>query len=532
MAANTNPFTVTGLSPSTSYDFYVKDSCAAGDVSLWEGPFGATTQCGVAVAPWSENFDGSSWVEGTGFQNAGNIINSCWSRPSSNNPNFGPKAGPTTSGNTGPSTDFSGSGKYIYTESSGASGTGEITTPSIFIPNNLQNPRFKFAYHMFGTSITSMGFKIDNGSGFGANVKTITGQQQTSNAAAWRFDSISLNAYKGDTIRIKFLGINAGFLGDMAIDAVSIIADPGSPQCADPTNLTTTTATPTGFTVTWTGNGNSQVEVVLSGQPQGSGTTYFNVSSPLVVTGLTSSTTYDVYVRDSCGATLFSQWINASQTTLACPTITPSFTNTTSWLGVNFNSGATVNADSLQWNFGDGNSASGNSPSHNYATAGVYIVTMDAFSDCGSTAQFVDTIRVCDTLTADFTFTANGDTVSFDASTSTNATSYVWDLNGFAMNGQMVNYKFPSPGTKPVSLTVYNECGDSVKITKNVKVCLAPKASWTYNIISTTSAGMLTQFDASASQNAITYEWDFGDGKSCHSILILHLACFTRLLLK
>ncbi len=512
VAANTNPFTITGLTPSASYDFYVKDSCALGDVSLWEGPFGAGTQCGIAVAPWSESFDGSSWVEGTGFQNVGNIINSCWSRPSVNNPNFGSKLGGTTSGGTGPSADVSGNGKYIYTEASGAVGTGEITTPYIYVPNSLQNPRFKFAYHMFGNSITSLAVKIDNGSGFGANVKTITGAQQTSNTAAWRFDSISLNTYKGDTIRIRFLGTNSGFNGDIAVDEVSVIADPGSPTCSDPTNLTIASVTPVGFTINWIGNGNSQVEVVLSGQPQGSGTTYYNVSSPLAVTGLSSNTAYDVYVRDSCGITLYSQWINASKTTLVCPPITAGFSSTNSWLGVNFNSGATVNADSLQWNFGDGNGNSATNPAHTYAAAGTYIVTMDAFSDCGSTAQFVDTIRVCDTLSADFTFTAKGDTVSFDASASSNATSYSWDLNGFAMTGQMINYKFPSPGTKSVTLTVYNACGDSVKISKNVKVCLPPKANWTYNIISTTSSGMNTQFDASASQNAITYEWDFGDG--------------------
>jgi PKD repeat protein len=256
------------------------------------------------------------------------------------------------------------------------------------------------------------------------------------------------------------------------------------------------------------------VEVVLSGQPQGTGTTYSNVASPFVVTGLNSLTVYDVYVRDSCGASLYSQWINGTTTTLACPSITAAFTSANSWLGVNFNSGTTTNADSLFWNFGDGNSTSGSNPSHNYASAGAYVVAMSAFSDCGSTAQFIDTIRVCDTLVADFTFTANGDTVNFNAGSSSNATSFSWDLNGVAATGQLLNYKFPNPGTKPVTLTAYNECGDSAVITKNVKVCLAPKASWTYNIISTTSAGMKTQFDASATQNAVTYEWDFGDGSA------------------
>ncbi len=423
--------------------------------------------------------------------------------------------GPTQTFASGPAKDVSGTGGYIYTEANNnTNNTGVISTPPIYIPSTMVNPKFAFAYHMFGANITSLSVRINTGSGFGPNVLVINGPQQNSELDPWKFDTINLVPYLGDTIRLKFFGTNNGFNGDIAVDNVSIFDDPGSNNCADPSNLAIGSATPTGFTVNWTGNGNSQVEVVPGGQPQGSGTTYYNVASPLVVTGLLSNTTYDIYVRDSCGTTSLSQWINASQTTLVCPPISPSFTNTNSWLGVNFNSGATVNADSLQWNFGDGNSTSGNSPAHTYASAGVYVVTMDAFSDCGSTAQLIDTIRVCDTLSADFTFTANGDTVSFDASSSTNATSYTWDLNGFGANGQLVNYRFPSPGTKPVTLTVFNECGDSARVVKNVKVCLAPKASWTYNIISTTSAGMLTQFDASASQNAVSYEWDFGDGSA------------------
>ena len=41
--ALTNPFTVTGLTQGATYDFYVRDSCGAGDVSMWVGPASATT---------------------------------------------------------------------------------------------------------------------------------------------------------------------------------------------------------------------------------------------------------------------------------------------------------------------------------------------------------------------------------------------------------------------------------------------------------------------------------------------------------
>src|SRR5690606_41085863 len=40
-----NGFTVTGLTPSTSYDFYVRQHCGVNGTSIWVGPFSFTTEC-------------------------------------------------------------------------------------------------------------------------------------------------------------------------------------------------------------------------------------------------------------------------------------------------------------------------------------------------------------------------------------------------------------------------------------------------------------------------------------------------------
>src|SRR5690606_12205292 len=40
-----NGFTVTGLTPSTSYDFYVRQDCGVNGTSTWVGPFSFTTEC-------------------------------------------------------------------------------------------------------------------------------------------------------------------------------------------------------------------------------------------------------------------------------------------------------------------------------------------------------------------------------------------------------------------------------------------------------------------------------------------------------
>ncbi|MDZ7846744.1 MAG: T9SS type A sorting domain-containing protein [Owenweeksia sp.] len=49
--------TLSGLSPNTDYDFYVRDSCGMGMVSNWVGPYTFTTLCTPFTAPYSENFD-------------------------------------------------------------------------------------------------------------------------------------------------------------------------------------------------------------------------------------------------------------------------------------------------------------------------------------------------------------------------------------------------------------------------------------------------------------------------------------------
>ncbi len=48
---------VTGLTAQTTYEFYMRDSCAVNGFSPWIGPFTFTTQCVSAAMPYYESFD-------------------------------------------------------------------------------------------------------------------------------------------------------------------------------------------------------------------------------------------------------------------------------------------------------------------------------------------------------------------------------------------------------------------------------------------------------------------------------------------
>mgnify|MGYP006273706065 CR=1 FL=1 len=59
VAAPTNPFTLTGLTPGSAYEVFVRAICAPGDTSQWlTPPTGFATACGSVSLPFSEDFDG------------------------------------------------------------------------------------------------------------------------------------------------------------------------------------------------------------------------------------------------------------------------------------------------------------------------------------------------------------------------------------------------------------------------------------------------------------------------------------------
>lgn len=507
--------TLSGLSPSTTYEVFLRDSCGPGDLSLWTSGYLFSTLCGTITAPWSESFDGAGWAPGTGNDNVGDQINSCWFRNTNTGIRWGTGTGFTNSGQTGPSGDVTGGGQYIYTEATIATGTSSIESPSIFIPSFLTMPVLEYYYHMFGAGIDSMRVEINNGSGYTTH-KTYAGQQQNGSFDPWLSDTIDLSQYMGDTITIRFTGVNSTFRGDIAVDELSITGQIAT--CNEPTAISFTNIGNTSAEVNWTSNsGNSELEVVLAGQPQGSGTTYSPVTSPFTLTGLLPLTAYDVYIRDVCGVQN-SLWVDSTFTTTACPAVSALFTASATLLNASFDATSTTGADTLIWDFGDGNSSTGPNLNVNnvYANPGTYTITMIAYNACGNSDTLMQTLQVCDSIRANFSMTLSGDTISFDASSSFGASTYHWDFGDGSDTSGIVTgtHKFNGSGTFNVTLTVHNDCGDSSVFTLTTQACGPPQANWTYTIISTTSQGMMVQFDGSASLNAVNFAWDFGDGNT------------------
>lgn len=492
-----------------------------GDISIDDLAIDEKLICAPIYMPYAENFDGPAWQEGTGATNANDQIDPCWTRPVTNLNQWGTGIGTTQSANTGPNTDLSGTGKYLYVESSRGGGVATISTPSLVIDATSNLPYLFYSYHMYGASIVNFSIEADNGSP--TLLRTYLGQQQTSNAAAWISDSIDLSAYKGDTIQINFLGNASTFTGDMALDGLEVRE--AIVPCADPTTLAISNATQTSVQIAWNSSVPGQTVLTFYDLAAGPGTmtVITGLSSPYTLTGLSANSQYQIGVYDSCGASLFSGAIFDTAVTAPCDTVTAIGSATSSFYGASFNGSSSINADSLAWGFGDGTTASGFNPSHIYGASGLYTINLMAYNDCGTGDTISFNLRICDTLSPQLSANVQIDSLFFDASGS-NATGFAWDFgDGSTDTNRSGGYQYSTPGTYTVSLTVYNACGDTLSTSQTITVCGAPKADWTYTVLSPVGSGLRIQFDASASNNAVNYNWDFGDGTTGTGVNPIHI---------
>ncbi|RLD68163.1 MAG: hypothetical protein DRI84_00490 [Bacteroidetes bacterium] len=177
----------------------------------------------AASLPFTENFE--SFIVGT----PGTLGNN-WTSSSVGTFLWTVDNGGTPSSNTGPSVDHTlgtSVGKYLFTEATSAAqgDIANLVSPCIDLSSANAGARLKFWYHMYGADIVGLYADVYYNGAWINNVHTITGQQQTSNSAAWQQAVVSLNLYVGGPIKIRFRVIRgANYQGDVAIDDIAVEA--------------------------------------------------------------------------------------------------------------------------------------------------------------------------------------------------------------------------------------------------------------------------------------------------------------------
>ena len=197
---------------------------------------------------------------------------------------------------------------------------------------------------------------------------------------------------------------------------------------------------------------------------------------------------------------------SVSSLTLGSGVPTAIFSSTSNALVVTF-SNTSQDADSYQWDFGDGQTSSLENPVHTYANCGTYLVTLTSTNICGTTSSTFTLTLGNGLPTAVFSSSQNGLTVSF-SNTSSNAT-YVWDFgDGQTSNEEDPIHTYAACGTYTVTLSSTNLCGTASSVSSLTLGSGVPTA-----IFSSTSNGLVVTF-SNTSQDADSYQWDFGDGQA------------------
>ena len=265
ITATTNPFTITGLTPDTCYDFYVRGVCGPTDLSLWSVVSTATTPQ-ILPPPCGGTFADLGGSNVNYPNSADDTVTIC---PA----NVGDAVTVTfTSFNTQATAD----GLYVY------DGNNTITAPLIPSTNPAGTVPGALAGSYWGTTIP------------GPFTSTAT-----NGCLTFRFRSgITINA--------------TGWTSTVTCAAAATCARPKTLLVS---NITQTSAT-LGWTQTTNFNGSGpatswQVLLLPCGSPTPTTATtgWATVGiNPFNYTGLTASTCYDFYVRAVCSNTDISAW--------------------------------------------------------------------------------------------------------------------------------------------------------------------------------------------------------------------------------
>ncbi len=165
-------------------------------------------------------------------------------------------------------------------------------------------------------------------------------------------------------------------------------------------------------------------------------------------------------------------------------------------------------AEVYAWDFGDGMTSTLEHPTHTYAVAGTYTVTLEACNAAMTCSTAMDMVEIRPLPEAGFTYVSNQLVFTF-TNTSLNADSYAWDWgDGSTATETNPVHTYAGAGTYTVTLAAYSGCGEDV-YTETVEVTLCEDV--TIVTVTYSAEGCVATLSAEvAGDPPIDYEWDLG----------------------
>jgi len=307
------PYTLTGLTSGTRYDFYVQSECGEGGSSIWSGPVTFTTACDVISAyPWTEGFEGLAFTGPKVLPPCMTYENVIGTQgPTSTNLNtlyYGPHSGTNC--------------VYTYLQN-----TTWIFSPAM---NLTAGSSYDFSFWMQNKDIiVPVDFTMDVAYGASNNNAGMTHLLATgipctnSNYVQFKY------TFTPSSSGTFYLGVKTSSSSPQEAVAFDDFRFEPTPACPLPANLTVSAIHSTEVSLGWTGATAVQFDYGTVGHPAGTGSVTASVSAnPYTLGGLTPSASYDVFVRQDCGFGSFSPWFGPVQFTTLCTTTPAPFAQT------------------------------------------------------------------------------------------------------------------------------------------------------------------------------------------------------------
>ena len=302
-ADNVNsPYTITGLSASTSYRVQVRANCAEADV--WSTVYNFKTAYGT---PFAENFDAASkpadWNMYSGLLSS---VQSGTSLTSSSLWSFGTKNGIFDS--------------HAYVNIYGTSCNRWLATPAITLTEDVQLT-FDLALTAWGTAAAVAQndqaddkfivlISTDNGTSWDTlriwdNQGSEYVYNSITNDAEGQPVALDLSAYTGQSVIIAFYGESTASGGDNALHIDNVLVDV-APACAKPVGLTVSGVSNDAATFTWIAEDGASYQIAVVANPNGDfvpadGDFAAAAANTVSVDTLAENTAYVVYLRTDCG---------------------------------------------------------------------------------------------------------------------------------------------------------------------------------------------------------------------------------------
>lgn len=216
------------LSPSTPYELYARTSCGGGAYSANSCPVAFTTDCEINQ-PVSDLLDvddlpacGANCFCGIDYP-----LNSFWeNRTEGDDFDWLVREGPATVDlQTGPFSDVSGNGRYLYLETLNSAcqkGAEAVLQSGCMVVMDTPGEvcHLSFYYHMWGLG---MGDLLVEASQDGGIQWTSLWMESGNQGSNWHKAYVDLSPFSGDTIQLRFRGVSGPLrTSQMAIDEVAL----------------------------------------------------------------------------------------------------------------------------------------------------------------------------------------------------------------------------------------------------------------------------------------------------------------------